>query len=74
VGLGVGAGISVFELVDAVSSEAPVHVKSSVKVETFSSEVCTVQFMYIMCRDTLEIVKLMSYFTMYLQRMFYTEL
>jgi len=36
IGFGVGAGISVFEFSKmTVSSEAPVHVKSSVKVETF---------------------------------------
>ena len=39
VGLGVGAGISVFEFSKmTVSSEAPVHVKSSVKVETFQMQ------------------------------------
>jgi hypothetical protein len=39
VGLGVGAGISVFEFSKmTISSEAPVHVKSSVKVETFQMQ------------------------------------
>ena len=39
VGLGVGAGISVFEFSKmTVSSEAPVHVKSSVKVEKFQMQ------------------------------------
>jgi len=39
IGLGVGAGISVFEFSKmTVSSEAPIHVKSSVKVETFQMQ------------------------------------
>ena len=39
IGLGVGAGISVFEFSKmTVSSEAPVHVKSSVKVEKFQMQ------------------------------------
>ena len=39
IGLGVGAGISVFEFSKmTVSSEAPVHVESSVKVETFQMQ------------------------------------
>ncbi|MDX9739252.1 MAG: helix-turn-helix transcriptional regulator [Candidatus Dojkabacteria bacterium] len=39
IGFGVGAGISVFEFSKmTVSSEAPVHVESSVKVETFQMQ------------------------------------